>query len=163
MFTIFDMIAVLMPLTAALLGARVGSEWGWTQAIGGGVAGLLVGYVLGQLPIRWVVWRVRKQLAPFTTEQLRAALTDPKCFTPNFLLMELRLRGEDISQHVGLVLHLMADDAYVRRTRGYAAWLSAYPQWAKRLAGYNPGHSVAECRAKVEALRREIAAQSPAT
>jgi hypothetical protein len=154
MFTIFDLIRCLSPLFGLLLGGGFGSELGIGGAIAGGLLGGAVGLFVGRLPILFLCRGMRRKLASFSAEELRAKLHDPGCWTPNFLLLELKARGQDIGEELPFVLSLMESEHGPHRTRGYAALLSAFPDVAKALKGYNPTQSTEKCRGKIAEFKQ---------
>jgi hypothetical protein len=102
---------------------------------------------------------MRRQFARLSVSELRNQLTTS--FTPNHILLELKARGEDISQDVEPVLSLLEAEESFTRTRGWAALLSAFPKWADSIRGYNPMRPVSECHQKVAELRHQIQASHP--
>lgn len=149
MITIFDMVQILSPLLGLLLGATLGAPLGPVGAVVCGLFGGAVGLYLGRLPTLFMIRGMRRKLARFNPVELRDQLHDPKCWTPNILLLELRARGEDISTELPLVLSLMESEHQHRRTLGFAALLSAFPEVAKALRGYNPTQPIEECIRKM--------------
>jgi hypothetical protein len=161
MITLYDLIAIILTLAGIMCGVGIIKDFGVWWGIVAVIAGGLIGRWLGILPKRLMIRNARRQLAKLTVDELRQQLykplySDPKCWTPNFLLLELRARGEDIMQHIDLVLNMMEDESNLRRTFGYAALLSAYPHFANMIRGYNPSWKVEDCKKKITELRKEI-------
>jgi hypothetical protein len=163
MITLSDLFAIILTLTGLLgggaWGASYGILWGVAGALGGGVLGFGVGQLPGYLEIR----RMRRELAHLSPKEIRSRLHDPGCWTPNYLLMELRARGEDIADELPLVLRLMESEVAHHRTKGFAALLSAYPEIARAAEGYDPTHAVGDCGRKVAELRRSVELKHAAT
>jgi hypothetical protein len=155
MFTFFD----LLKLVGVIVGISFGVAGG-TRVFGvvGGVTGALVGgylgFVLGRIPENKVMRAVVRQLRRKSVAELRAYLHSPKCPTPNFVLLELRHRGEDTLQELPVVLDLLVSEDEGRRGFGWAALASAFPELAEKLRDYRIGDSIDECKRKVEILRR---------
>lgn len=149
MITIFDIVQILSPLLGLLLGGALGSKLGPVGAIVGALLCGGLGLYLGRLPTLFMIRGMRRKLARFGPAELRAQLRDPRCWTPNILLLELRARGEDISPELPLVLSLMESEHQHRRTFGFAALLSAFPEVAKSLRGYSPTQPVEKCKRKI--------------
>jgi hypothetical protein len=156
MVTLTDLLAIILTLTGLIagcaLGARNGLLWGVAGTLGGGV----LGFGVGQIPGFLQIWLMRRELAPLSPEELRSRLHDPGCWTPNFLLMELRARGEDIAGELPHVLRLMESEHLIHRQIGFAALLSAYPEVARLAKGYSPKHAVSDCSQRIAALRRSV-------
>jgi len=157
MITLVDLIQMLAAIFGLMLGLVFGHDsFGVVGAIVGAIVGFLIGAYLGHWPRRLEIQRERKKFAVMTVEQLIQGLYDPKCWTPNFFLMELKSRGEDIQKHYNLVLSMMeSDTSPLKRQFGYAALLSAFPDQAQKLKGYSPASSPDDCKAKVSMLRLE--------
>src|SRR5512133_650254 len=159
MITLYDLLAVICTIAGALLAMGFGRTYGVGWGIVGAVAGGLLGAWIGRIPKRLTMRRARQRLARFTIEELRQQLYtpafSPNRWPPNFLLLELRARGEDLNKHVELVLGMLEAEQPWQRAFGYGALLSAYPQLARGLKGYRPSGSVDECREKVRELRKQ--------
>jgi hypothetical protein len=151
MFTLFDLFQVLGPIFGFIIGGAFGAEYGVPLGIAGALCGGYLALHLGRLPTKLMVRSARKDFAPFLVSDLEAKL-DGGCWAPNLILMELKARGEDVTKHLPFVLSLLQDEEFFRRTRGYAASLSAFPNDARELADYNPTKSVEDCRNALSAL-----------
>lgn len=160
MITLYDLLMIICTVAGILSGMGVGAAYGTLWGVAGAVAGGIVGAGLGRIPRRLTMRRARRRLARFTVEELRQQLYSPAFsptrWPPNFLLLELRARGEDLNQHVELVLSMLEADQPGQRAFGYGALLSAYPHLARGLKGYRPSASVEDCRDKVANLRKQI-------
>ncbi|MGV3661577.1 MAG: hypothetical protein ACO1TE_15425 [Prosthecobacter sp.] len=154
MFTVFDLVQLLGPIMGMIIGGAVGAEFSVVLGIVGALAGGMLGLHLGWLPTKWMIMSARRKMDAFTSADLEAQL-NASCWTPNFILLELRSRGEDIGKHLPFVLDLMQHEEPFYRTRGYAALLSAFPEKAQELRAYNPTHSAERCRAAVTAMNPE--------
>ena len=153
MFTLFDLIRLI----AAVGGAVVLGSTGWnTFGILGCVVGIPIGFVLGamigQMPLIVCLKWMSRRFDRMTDEQLVGELHDPACLTPNILLLELNRRGSDIQCELPFVQSLLASDEVHRRTSGWAALTSAFPELVGRIPGYNPTATTAECKAKCKPL-----------
>jgi hypothetical protein len=160
MVTLYDLLAIVCTVAGALLAMGFGKTYGIGWGIVGAVAGGIVGGWIGRIPRRLTMRRARKRLARFTIEELRQQLYSPTFsshrWPPNYLLLELRARGEDLNKHIELVLSMLEADPPWQRAFGYGALLSAYPHLAQGLKGYRPSASVEDCRTKVAELRKQI-------
>jgi hypothetical protein len=159
MITFYNLLAVIGSVTGALLGMGVARAYGLSNVLGA-VAGALIGGGLGRIPKFLTLRRARKRLARFTVDELRQQLCTPAFspgrWPPNFLLLELRARGEDLNKHIELVLSLLEAEQPWQRAFGYGALLGAYPHLARGLKGYRPSAPVEDCRRKVGELRRQV-------
>lgn len=151
MFTLFDLIRLMSPLIGAIIGGSVGGEFGIAYGILGALLGGFIGLRLGALPTKLMIRSARNDFAPLSIPDLEDKLVDTG-WTPNLILMELKARGENVDKHLPFVLSLLKHNDLHCRTKGYAALLSAFPDIAKRLKGYNPTNSAEACR---QALDRE--------
>lgn len=156
MIMFYNLLAIIGSVVGALLGLGVARAYGFSSVLGA-VAGALAGGGLGGIPKRLTLRRARRRLARFSVEELRQQLYTPvfsaNRWPPNYLLMELRARGEDLNKHIELVLSMLEADQPWQRAFGYGALLSAYPHLAKDLKGYRPSASVEDCRERVGGLR----------
>ncbi len=153
MFTLFDLIRLLaMGGGAVVLGAIGWNALGMPGCIIGVPLGFAAGAIIGQLPLivglKWMCRRFDRM----TDEQLVNELHDPACLTPNIILLELNRRAFDIQRELPFVQSLLASDETHRRTAGWAALTSAFPELVVRIAGYNPTETATECQAKCKSL-----------
>jgi hypothetical protein len=154
MFTLFHVLVLAGFLFGAMLGVRAGSAlFGTVGGVVGGILGAVVGGVIGRIPELLVLRSLARDLTAKSTAELRDHLHSPNCFTPNVVLLELRRRGEDIRQHLPVVLDLLASEDTGRRGHGWAALASAFPELVEKIRDYRIGDSVDECRRKTEILR----------
>ncbi len=114
----------------------------------GGYVGLKLGWVPYHLCSLWI----HRQLAKMSVLELRRRIKEPTYeWPPGMLLAELRSRGEDIQQHLPLVLRkLMADDSEDRRT-WWLALLDGYPELGQRVEWISSQDPGAVCRRKLKA------------
>jgi hypothetical protein len=154
MITLFDLITILLPVFGLGLGAGLGSGFGNIGVVASSLICGIIGFYLGRLPYHYLLRKEKRRLAGFTSEELRLQIQSPDCLAPNLFLMELRSRGEGILSELPFVLVMMESEQLHRRTRGFAALLSAYPEIARLLKGYNPTHPFESCKLKIAELRR---------
>lgn len=153
MFTLFDLIRLVSMLGgAALLGIV-----GWNQAGGigcliGTAFGLLLGGMLGHLPLLIGLKWLSRRLDRLTNEELLAELHEGDCLTPNIHLLELSRRGYEIKRELPYVHSLLASTEMHRRTTGWAAFTSAFPELIDTIPGYNPTSTTDICRQKCKPL-----------
>jgi hypothetical protein len=154
MFTLFHVFELAGPVLGAGTGFVVGLRlFGEVGCVVGLLAGGVTGFVLARLPERMVLKSLARKLAPMSAKELRAHLRSRECLTTNIVFLELRRRGEDIHQELPIVLDMLVSDSSGRRGAGWAALSSAFPDLARKVRGYRPNESVAECRKKTEVLR----------
>ena len=147
MITAFDIFRFLVTLLCAFGLAVVGLEFGNVfYSICGLIVGGFIGSKIGLTPLHLTMRSQRKKFSGLSVDELRNNINDPQCFTPNFYLMELKSRGENVDEHLEVVLKLMEDEAHPKRIRGYAALLSGFPEIINAIKGYNPSHSADKCR-----------------
>lgn len=147
MFTCFH----LFRLVAAFEGAAVLGGFGWENfgffgCAVGIPAGLMLGGLIGQLPLLIVLKILRLKFGRMSDDELVSELRDPKCLTPNVHLLELNRRGHDIQQELPYIHSLLASQDIDRRTTGWAALTSAFPELVERVPDYSPTAPASECR-----------------
>lgn len=130
-------------------GARLLGPWG---AVLGLAVGAGVGLWAGRRGELIGLGEVVKEIMTSSSEQLRASLRSPDCMTPNFVLLELKSRGEDIRGELPVVVGLLTSEDVPTRGRGWAALNSAYPELVEKVTGYRVTDSADECRRKAAAL-----------
>jgi len=158
------LLKIVLPVLGFAIGIGFGKDYlGLFGAIAGAMLGLILfaylGSMLDQLILRISLRKMRKHFAPLSVSELRSQISTS--FTPNYILFELKARGEDISKDIEPVLRLLEADESFRRCRGYAALLSAFPQMAASTRRYNPMRPVSACHEKVAELRHQIQASHP--
>ena len=153
MFTLYHLIRLLgMVGGATALGAVGWNTFGLPGCVAGAPFGLVLGAIVGQLPLVIALKLLSQRLEQMTDEQLTDELHDPACRTPNLLLLELNRRGVDIQRELHFVQSLLASDEMHRRVAGFAALTSAFPELLDRIPDYSPTATTAECRAKAKGL-----------
>jgi hypothetical protein len=165
MVTLSDLLLkIMLPISGLAAGASTGQSYlHWPGAIVGAVMGFILavylGLLLDRIYVRLIARSFQCQWASFSTSELRKQLATT--LTPNFLLLELKRRGEDIDKDIIPILAMLESEVPFRRTLGWAALLSAFPYLVKLLGGYKPTHSVSECHEKVASLRRFVKQSLP--
>jgi len=153
MFTLFGLIRLLGTVGGAtLLGAVGWKTFGVLGCVVGIPLGFILGATIGQLPLIVIMNGMSRRFDRMTNEQLVDELHEPECLTPNLLLLELNRRGYDIQRELPFVQSLLASDEMRRRTAGWAALTSAFPERVGRIPGYNPTAPTDECQAKCKPL-----------
>lgn len=153
MFTLFDLLRVVGMLAGATAGARCGWQYfGVIGAVAGGAAGIIIGGMIGQLPLVILLKLQLRHLKKMSSFALRTGLHQDECLTPNIFLLELSRRGEDIEMERPFVYSLLTSSELSKRITGWAALTSAFPDLARSIPGYRPTKSVAECRRICESL-----------
>ena len=154
MLTIFHVLKFTGFVIGLSLGLGYGGHYfGIGGLIIGALGGMYLGLLVGGIPWRLALLSSKRELGRKSTEELRTMLHSPACLTPNFVLLELRCRGEDIQCELPLVLDMLTSDSFDQRGRGWAALTSAFPEQARKLQGYRISESVDECRKKTAILR----------
>jgi hypothetical protein len=155
MFTLFHVIR----LVGMAFGMALGLSWG-VRLLGpvggvlGAIAGGLLGLLVGRLPELLALCLIARDLRGKSENELRESLHRADCPTPNCVLLELRRRGVDIEAELPVVLEMLVAEDMGRRSHGWAALTSAFPEQARQIAGYRISDPVEECRRKIEPLRR---------
>jgi hypothetical protein len=156
--TIFHILSLLLALAGAFLISFAGS---WAFGVIGGLLGFIVGafvgcicgYVLVAAILHWSTRDVRSK----TTEELRELILSGKTFTPNFVLLELASRGEDIEIYLPRILDMLVTENPDIRRLWWVALVSAFPEQADRLPDYRPAAPLETCRKVVGDIRPLIA------
>ncbi len=165
MITLLDMMRVVVTLGLALTGFSMLSKYNIVLALLAALLGGYIGLCLGRLPLRYQIRRERKKLAALSVDDLKAELQNIHApppgwklrFTPNYLLMELKARGQDVDCYIGYVLDLLESEGGLSRAFGVGALLSAFPHLARHLQGYSPYRQPDDCRQRVAKLRQLLA------
>jgi hypothetical protein len=153
------MLFYFLMLCTGFVGAVTGAEFG-ANLFGtiGGIAGALLGgflgFVIGCFPFVFAMISTSTDVERKSVEELHASLRGEGPMCPNFVLLELQARGENIEQHLPFILAMMEAPDVAYRQRGLAALYSAFPDLAKELHDYRL-HGPAEDRHEaVEKLRK---------
>jgi len=119
MFTMFDLIRLLTIVCGAvLLGIFGWNQFGIIGCATGIPVGLLLGALLGQLPL-WIRLKwISRRFDRMTDDELLAELHDANCFTPNIHLLELKRRGYDIRLELQHIHALLTSPEMNKRTVG---------------------------------------------
>jgi len=153
MFTLFDLIRLLAIVGGTVMLCVAGwNTFGIAGCIVGVPLGFMLGSMIGQLPLIVGLKWMSRRFDRMTDEQLIDELHDPACLTPNLLLLEMNQRGSDIKRELPFVQSLLGSAEMHRRTAGWAALTSAFPELVDRIPGYNPTSTAAECKEKCRPL-----------
>lgn len=151
--SIFDLLTWAGFALGLLLGGQFAFQFGTLPGIFGGLIGGLAGFVLGRIPLMLALCVAQKSLQSQTVEELRAMLRDPSCLAPNLALLELSSRGEDVQPELPIVLDMLVDASIDRRSRGWHALESVFPELAEQIADYRINDEEEDCKRKVQRLR----------
>jgi hypothetical protein len=155
-FTIFDLLGLVLTVAGLVCGAVVGFErGGLLAAVVGAALGGVIGFIASRLALIVPFAVVSIGLRRRSTPDLRSELRSKASLAPNVLLMELRRRGEAGEEDIAVVLDLLLDDSLEQRSRGLAALTSAYPDLAARIPEYRIEPLDDAGRAAVLRLRQE--------
>ena len=147
MFTCFHLVRLVAALgIAAVLGGYGWDNFGLLGCVAGIPTGLILGGMIGQLPLLVGLKILAYRFGRMSDDELVSELRDPKCLTPNVHLLELNRRGYDIRQELPCVHSLLASPNVDRRTTGWAALISAFPDLVATVPGYCPTASTGECQ-----------------
>lgn len=164
MFTIFHLFRLVGPLLGLMVGFDAGHRFGTIGCLVGTIAGGYLGLLAGRFPSQLSNWLIFRQLAKEATPQLWSDLKDEAYLMPNYVLLELKRRGEPMAEALNLVLSMLMSDDRPRRLRGFAAFLSGFPELARRMDGYSPDAPDAERREAVNDLKSSLSGGTgPAT
>lgn len=129
---------------------------------------------LGSLGCTWVSYELFTRIAVFfrrrqinqltsdekTGSEIRAIIHDSiqrqKLDLVTLLLLQLRLRGEDIQPEMKLILELLTADFLCNRLEGWWIFCVVYTQEGHKLYDYNPRDAVDICTAKVHKAFPEL-------
>jgi hypothetical protein len=145
MITIFHII----PIAVLIWGAFLGYDYySWLGAIGGAMTGLVIGVLSSQILI--VIGLRSMNLQGQSTEKLRTHLHDGVWPGYHLIFAELKLRGEEISNELDVVLSLLNDDSYQKRLHGWTILSRYFPDLAEQIPDYNPVEPAEVCRSKAQ-------------
>ncbi len=150
MITIFHVFF----LFALIVGMIEGASFGWHRygiigVIPGAALGMLSGGIIGYIPGYFVLLITFLRFKFMPTVELRKRLHEGDSI-PNFILVELSRRGEDIYVELPVVQKLLISSEMDDRTTGWAALTSAYPELRQKMPGYHPTDSTDVCRKNCE-------------
>lgn len=156
--TIFHVLVMCGLVFGALLGYRVGVHAG--VVIGGitGVFGALLGVILARIPLLLTLRWIKRAFQSKSSKELRAMLGNPLALGPNAILLELRSRGEDISQDLPTVMQMLVSPSQLRRRQGWYALASAFPELARQSKDYRDGDTPQECAEKIKRVSGQVSA-----
>lgn len=150
-------------VAGVILGVQYGWSWfGFPGALAGGVAGFIAGVLLGALPLLTVFAAFSLSWRLMSVAKLRHYLHDDNCVFSKLTLLELRRRGEDIDIELPHLCSLLTSDDVAKRTDGWAALTSAFPDLVQTIPGYSPTSTTESCREACGPLR-QVAESKPTT
>jgi len=160
-FTIFHVLHLVFVLLGLITGFHFGHRYGLVGGFAGALIGGYLGFVAGKLPFSLSSWFVFHQLRRKSAAELWSDLQDDTYLMPNMVLRELRRRGEPMSTGLNLVLAMLESEDRLQRLRGYAAFLSNFPEMSERLLNYSPDSTGTERRGAVNNLRSSLISTNP--
>ena len=156
MVSLIDLLVFFGTIAGIMFGASLGYNLGIICAILCSMFGGIIIFLFG----RWInLIMLRKTyhtIAHLTSVELREQLHAQDCFIPNLILLELRFRGEDITSELPLIFNLMQSKYVDHRMRGFAAFLSAFPDMANESNKYNPTNSFEKCKKNVKRIENRV-------
>lgn len=155
-FTFFDALIVVGIIAGIFIGYKCGLLWfGTIGAIGGALAGGVMGYIVARLPWVFADRSIKLKLAKESSQQLRERL-HREYFAALLILAQLMKRGEDISDELPWVIDLLKSEDKNRRIFGWRTLKFAFPKIAAQIAEYRPTDSTEKCRALASRLDPHI-------
>jgi hypothetical protein len=160
MITLLDFITyLLLPIFGMAFGWSLGAMYfNWPAGFGGAAIGVTIfwfgGGALRRFFLAKTVRKMRERFARLSSEELRAHLATS--LTPNFILLELKARGQDVAGELDVVLALLEDSNFHRRVRGWAALSSAFPDVAASLKDFRIHASGTDREAALSNLRNNL-------
>lgn len=153
MFTLLDLVELVIPIVGVLWGFVIGARFGIVPGIVCAGIGLILGRILGKLPLTISIYALKRCFRKKTTEDLRKELRKEDCLIPNVILHEILSRGDDTSEDLEIVLNKLESVNSDERSRGWVALKSAFPNIVKMMPDYNFYDSPELCKQKVDKLR----------
>lgn len=147
-------------LFGLIAGLFYGGSFGWHRfgvvgLIPGGLIGLLAGGFIGWVPGYLAILIPALWLRHVPSLELRKRLHEDNSL-PNFILVELKRRGEDVLVELPFVWKMLTSENALKRTEGWAAFISAYPELLEKVPRYNPTDSTEVCRTNSMSLEELI-------
>jgi len=136
-----------------LLGFKLGSPFGFWISIVFSIVGLVLGFILGRLPLIFAILFLKKGFGKRTSVDLRQEFAKDDCLIPNVILLELRSRGEDISNELKTLLEKLDSDNVDRRSRAWVALKSAFPDVVNMIPDYHFSDSPEVRKCKIDKLK----------
>jgi hypothetical protein len=165
-FTLFDLIRLFAILVGSFLLGTIGwNKFGVVGCILGVPLGFVIGAIVGRLPLIIVLKCISRRFDRMTNDELIGELHSPTCLIPNILLLELKRRGYNVQTEIPFVQTLLVSDEMHRRTAGWAALTSVFPELVGRIPNYNPTATASDCqlasRGLLDATEQSAPPKSP--
>jgi hypothetical protein len=157
MFTLFHLIRLISVLAGLVWGWSYGRHlFGIAGAILGAILGFVIGNIIGYIPEWLALKTIVPKLSKMSEEELRRKISDPECYIPNLILLELNSRGLNIDNHLADVLNMLRSDDSSRRGFGWAALTSAFPDATKEVKTYDINDSIEKCIQNTLSLEKYV-------
>ena len=161
MITIFHFLFLIGLIAGVIVGASSGwHRFGVLGVIPGVVVGVLAGGIIGWLPGYLAILIPSLRYEFMSTVELKKQLHESGSLI-NFILVELRRRGEDVNTELPFVQNFLTSSQMFERTAGWAAFISAYPELIPQIPNYNPTDSTEICRKNCEPLKELVPPPCP--
>jgi hypothetical protein len=135
--------------------------WRWVLAALAGVAGLVVGFMLGALPFNFLERRLTRRLfrnVQATSNEDLWEIVDQGLwnFRYTLALLQLGARGQDVRRELATVLHFLVANNRLFRCYAWDALRLVFFDEAHVIADYNPKASLDDCCKKAARLLSAI-------
>ena len=147
MLTLFDLLRFFATLGGGtVIGIYGFAKLGVVGILIGVPVGLILGGITGRLLFIVALRLMCREFDGLTDAEMVSRLHEADCLTPNLHLLELRRRGYDISKELPHVHSLLTSPQLDRRTAGWAALTSAFPDLVDIIKGYDPTAGTDDCQ-----------------
>lgn len=167
MVSLFDLLPFYVG--AACLGVAwtmrlfEGTVWRWPVTIAAGLAGWILCRLLLQGIGKLLDHNCKKKLRSLTVGEITRRIGDVATPEWNLALLELRARGEDLTEPRSRLIALLGDESGPSRLFAFRALYDVFPQDVETMNGYSPYEPAEKCRDKVVKLKNTGSPTTPPT
>jgi hypothetical protein len=157
MVGLFDMLPFY--IGAACLGVAwtmqpfEGTIWRWPVTIAAGLAGWILCRTLFQGIGKLLDLHCQKKLRALPLADISRRIGDVATPEWNLALLELKARGENLTEPRSRLIDLLSDESGPCRLFAFRALYDVFPQDVETMEGYSPYESSEKCRDKVNKLK----------
>jgi hypothetical protein len=160
MVSLFDLLPFYVG--AACLGVAWGmrlfdgSIWRWPATVAAGIVGWLFCRLLLQGIGKLLDFHYQKKLRSLTVDEITRQIGDPATPGWSLALLELKTRGEDLTEIRLRLIDLLCDKSGPCRLFASRALVKVFPDDIEKLNGYSPYDPPETCRAKTAILKTTL-------
>ncbi len=131
-----------------------GTVWRWPVTIMAGLAGWWLCRLLFLGIAKLLHLKCRKKLRSLTVTEITRRIGDVATPEWNLALLELKARGENLTEVRARLIDLLGDESGSSRLFALRALHDVFPQDVEEMDGYSPYDPFEKCRDKASKLKR---------